>query len=178
MLVYVQDKDGQPLMPTNRNRAVRHWLKSGRAVVVNREPFTVRLTDRKGGYTQKLTAGIDLGSAHVGVSVVSEAKELVAAEFKLRTDISKLLTTRRMFRRTRRGRKTRYRQPRFSNRKNDDELAPSVRAKVDETHRILRLVKSILPIEHWTFEIANFDVHKLAHPDVKNYQQGDQYDPS
>jgi hypothetical protein len=174
MLVYVQDKDGQPLMPTNRNRAVRHWLKSGRAVVVNREPFTVRLTDRKGGYTQKLEAGIDLGTAHVGVSVVSEAKELVAAEFKLRTDISKLMTTRRMFRRTRRGR-IRYRQSRFSNRKNEDELAPSVRAKVNETHRILRLIKSILPIDHWTFEIGNFDVHKLAHLDVENYQQGDQY---
>lgn len=175
MLVYVQDKGGQPLMPTNRNRAVRHWLKSGRAVVVNREPFTVRLTDREGGYTQKLTAGIDLGTAHVGVSVVSEDKELVAAEFKLRTDISKLMTTRRMFRRTRRGRKTRYRQSRFSNRKSKDELAPSVRAKVDETHKILRLVNSILPIDHWVFEIGNFDIQKLINPDVENYQQGEQY---
>ncbi len=177
MLVYVQDKGGKPLMPTNRNRAVRHWLKSGRAVVVNREPFTIRLVDREDGYVQRLEAGVDLGTAHVGISVVSDDKEVFASEFKLRKDISKLLTTRRMFRRSRRGRKVRHRQPRFSNRKNEDELAPSIRAKVDETHKILRLVKSILPIDHWVFEIANFDTHKLVNPEVEDvgYQQGKQY---
>lgn len=175
MLVYVQDKGGKPLMPTNRNRAVRHWLKSGKAVVVNREPFTVRLVDKEGGYVQRLEAGIDLGTAHVGVSVISEDKEVLAAEFKLRTDINRLMTTRRMFRRSRRGRKIRHRKPRFSNRKKEDELAPSVRAKVQETHRIIDFVGSILPIKHWVFEIGNFDVHKLANPDVENYQQGVQY---
>jgi len=177
MLVYVQDKNGRPLMPTNRNRAVRHWLKDGKAVVVRLEPFTVRLVDREWGHTQPLEAGIDLGTAHVGVSVIDDDKEVFAAKFKLRTDISKLLTTRRMFRKTRRGRKTRYRKPRFSNRKNSDELAPSVRARIDETHKILRFVMSILPIHHWTFEIGNFDMQKLNNPDIEGvgYQQGEQY---
>jgi hypothetical protein len=133
MWIYVQDKDGQPLMPTRRYGKVRHWLANGRAVVVRREPFTLRLLDREGGYTQPLEAGIDLGSAHVGVSVVSAADEVFSGEFELRTDISGLLTDRRQFRRGRRGRKTRQRSPRFLNRKHRDELAPSVRAKVEET---------------------------------------------
>jgi N6-L-threonylcarbamoyladenine synthase len=111
--------------------------------VVRREPFTIRLLDREGGYTQPLEAGVDLGTAHVGVSVVSDTEEVFAGEFQLRTDISHLLTARRQFRRTRRSRKTRYREPRFLNRKPQDELAPSVRAKVDETLKVLQLVRSI-----------------------------------
>ena len=175
--VYIQDKNGNPLMPTKRFGAVRRWLKSGRAVVVRREPFTIRLVDREDGYTQALEAGIDLGTAHVGVSVVSDEGEVFAGEYKLRTDIGELLTQRRTFRRSRRGRKTRYRPARFLNRKHKDELAPSVRAKIDETLKVIALVQSILPIAHWTFEIGNFDPHRLANPDVKGegYRRGEQY---
>jgi len=177
MLVYVQDQNGKPLMPTKRCGTVRRWLKSGRARVVRREPFTIRVLDRDDGYTQPLQAGGDLGTAHVGVSVISNTQEVFAAEFKLRTDISDLLTDRHTFRRTRRNRKTRYRAPRFLNRQHQDELAPSVRAKVDETLKVVRTVESILPVTHWTFEIANFDAHKLAQPDVagEGYQQGEQH---
>ncbi len=153
-------------MPTRRNRAVRHWLKSGRAKVVRREPFTIQLVNRDGGCRQPLTAGIDLGTAHVGVSVVSGDKEVLAAEFKLRKDIKGLIDQRRMFRRSRRGRKTRHRRPRFLNRKQQDELAPSVRSKVDETLKIVKLVGELLPVKHWVFEVANFDTHKLVNPDV------------
>ncbi len=159
-------------MPTRRNRAVRHWLKSGRAKVVRREPFTIQLVNRDGGCRQPLTAGIDLGTAHVGVSVVSGDKEVLAAEFKLRKDIKGLIDQRRMFRRSRRGRKTRHRRPRFLNRKQQDELAPSVRSKVDETLKIVKLVGELLPVKHWVFEVANFDTHKLVNPDVDDYRKG------
>ncbi len=164
-------------MPTKRLGKVRRWLKSGRAEVVNYEPFTIRLLDLDEGYTQALEVGVDFGTAHVGVSVVSETEEVFAGEFKLRTDIADLLTTRKMFRRSRRGRKTRYRQARFLNRKRKDELPPSMRAKIEETHKILKLVQAILPVSHWTFEIGNFDPHKLVKPEVagRDYQQGDQY---
>ena len=70
MFVYVLAGDGKPLMPTRRVGMVRRWLTAGRAVVVRREPFTIRLLDVAGGYTQPLTAGLDQGTAHVGVSVV------------------------------------------------------------------------------------------------------------
>ena len=177
MPVYVQDQNGQPLMPTRRLGMVRRWLKSGRAQVVRREPFTIRLFDLAGGYTQPLVAGVDLGTAHVGVSVVSEKEEVFAGEFRLRTDISRLLAERRMYRRSRRSRQTRHRQPRFLNRKRRDELMPSVRAKVDETLKVVQLIGNILPVSRWTFEIAAFDAHKLANPEVEGmgYQRGEQY---
>lgn len=177
MWVYVQDQMGNPLMPTQRVGAVRRWLKAGRARVIRHAPFTIRLLEREGGYTQPLRAGVDLGTAHAGVSVISEQQEVLAAEFKLRSDISGLLTERRMYRHSRRGRKTRHRAPRFLNRKHRDALAPSVRAKVEQTLRIVRLIASLLPITGWTFEIATFDVHKLVKADVEGlgYQQGVQY---
>jgi len=177
MLVYVQDQERKPLMPTRRCGAVRRWLKSGRARVVRREPFTIRLVDRAGGYTQHLQAGVDLGTAHVGVAVVSAQEEVFSGEFRLRTDVSGLLTERRQFRRARRSRKCRHRPPRFRNRRRRDELAPSVRAQVAETLRVVRLVEGLLPVAAWTFEIGNFDPHQLVHPDVQGvgYQQGEQY---
>lgn len=177
MFVYVQDKNSKPLMPTKRLGMVRHWLKSGRAQVVRSEPFTIRLTDLAGGYAQPLSAGVDLGTAHVGVSVISHTQEVFAGEFQLRSDIHDLLTDRRRFRRARRIRKTRYRPPRFLNRKRKDELMPSIRAKVDETLKVIQVADRLLPVTHWTFEIANFDPHKIAHPEVEGegYQMGEQY---
>ncbi len=177
MLVYVQDKNSRPLMPTKRLGMVRRWLKSGRAQVVQREPFTIRLTDLTGGCTQHLSAGVDLGTAHVGVSVISHTQEVFAAEFQLRSDIRGLLTDRQRFRRARRYRKTRYRPARFLNRRRMDELMPSIRAKVDETLKVVQVVDRLLPVTHWTFEIANFDPHKIAHPNVEGegYQKGEQY---
>ena len=35
-MVYVLNKDGQPLMPTDRHGKVKHLLKSGKAKVVKR----------------------------------------------------------------------------------------------------------------------------------------------
>ena len=40
-MVYVQNKDGKPLMPTTRYCYVRLLLKEKKARVVNRTPFTI-----------------------------------------------------------------------------------------------------------------------------------------
>lgn len=42
-MVYVLDKHGKPLMPTNRHGKVRRLLKEKKAVVVRTKPFTIRL---------------------------------------------------------------------------------------------------------------------------------------
>jgi RRXRR protein/HNH endonuclease len=177
MVVYVQDKENIPLMPTKRLGMVRRWLKSGRAQVVRREPFTIQLIDLIGGWSQPLNAGIDLGTVHVGVSVITHAQEVFAGEFQLRSDIHGLLTDRHRFRRVRRSRKTRYRPARYLNRKRKDELMPTIRAKVDETLKIIQLINNILPVGFWMFEIGNFDPHKIAHPTVEGdgYQYSEQY---
>lgn len=51
-MVYVQNRLGQPLMPTKDHRKVRLLLDSGAAVVVKRTPFTIRLTTKVKTYVQ------------------------------------------------------------------------------------------------------------------------------
>lgn len=42
-VVYVLDKNGEMLMPTQRFGKVRKWLRDGQAKVYRREPFTIKL---------------------------------------------------------------------------------------------------------------------------------------
>ena len=42
-MVYVLDMNKQPLTPTNRHGKVRRMLRDGKAKVVRREPFTIKL---------------------------------------------------------------------------------------------------------------------------------------
>lgn len=90
-------------------------LKAGKAVVVRRTPFTIKLTIATGETKQDVTLGVDAGARHVGISATTEKEEVFASEVALRQDITGLLADRLAFRRARRNRKTRYRAPRFNN---------------------------------------------------------------
>lgn len=126
-MIYVKNKDGKAIMPSERGGRIGYLLRHGKAHVVSRVPFVVQLDYDSTTYTQDVNLGIDAGSKHIGVSASSEKKELFAAQVELRSDIVKLLSTRRELRRTRRNRKTRYRKVRFDNRKKKDGwIAPSV----------------------------------------------------
>lgn len=176
-MVYVLDADGKPLMPTERHGKVRRLLRDGLACVVRLQPFTIQLTYESKGYTQEVSLGVDAGSVHIGLSATTEKKELFAAEVMLRTDIVKKLASRRELRRTRRSRKTRYRQMRFDNRRRKDGwLAPSIRYKVDSHLKAIRLLHSILPISKTTIEVAQFDAQKIKNGKIQGveYQQGEQ----
>lgn len=177
-MVYVQDIDGKPLMPTTRHGKVRRLLKDKKAVVVNLCPFTIRLTYISDSYKQEIVLGVDAGTKHVGLSATTKSKELYSSEVILRNDIVDLLFTRRELRRTRRNR-LRYRKPRFNNRvknKRPGWIAPSVRYKVDAHIRVIDNVCSILPISRIVVEVAQFDTQKIKNPDIsgKEYQEGDQ----
>lgn len=177
MLVYVLNINGQPLMPTNRCGKVRRLLKSNKAKVIKRCPFTIQLTYESTTYTQDVSLGIDAGSKHIGVSATTTDKELYAADVELRNDIVELLSTRREARRARRNRKTRYRKPRFNNRtRSDGWLAPSVKNKVDTHLKVVEDVCKILPITKVIVEVASFDIQKIKNSDIsgKGYQQGEQ----
>ena len=176
-MVYVLDQNGQPLMPTSRHGKVRRMLQSGRAKVVNRCPFTIQLNYESGHQTQEISLGIDAGSQHIGVSTTTKAQVLYEAEVELRNDIVDLLSSRRELRRGRRTRKTRYRQPRFQNRKKKDGwLAPSIRQKVGTHMAVVEKVCKILPISKVIVETASFDLQKIKNPEIHGmeYQQGDQ----
>ena len=176
-MVYVIDQNGQPLMPTTRHGKVRRMLKSGQAKVVKRCPFTIQLLYETGNITQPVSLGIDAGSKHIGLSATTKEKVLFESDVELRNDITQLLSTRRELRRSRRNRKTRYRKPRFDNRKRDDGwLAPSVNEKVESHLTVTKNVCKILPINRIIVETASFDIQKIKNPNIKSseYQQGEQ----
>lgn len=107
-MVYVLNKEGQPLMPTNRHGKVRKLLKTKKAKVIKRCPFMIQLLYDTTNHTQDITLGVDAGSKHIGLSATTEDKVLFEADVELRNDISKLLEARHTFRRSRRNRKTRF----------------------------------------------------------------------
>ena len=178
MFVYVLNKNGEALMPCKPQKA-RKLLKNGKAKVVDRTPFTIQLLYGSSGYKQDINLGVDAGSKYIGLSATTEKNELYKAEVELRQDISTLLESRRILRRSRRSRKLRYRPARFNNRRNrKDKLAPSVQHKLDCHVTMIRKVCSILPVRNIIVETAEFDVHKLKNPNVsgKEYQNGGQKD--
>jgi hypothetical protein len=177
-MVYVQDINGKPMMPTTRHGKVRRLLKDKKAVVVNLCPFTIRLTYVTSDYKQEIVLGVDAGTKHVGLSATTKSKELYSSEVILRSDIVDLLSTRRELRKTRRNR-LRYRKLRFDNRvksKRSGWIAPSVKYKIDAHIRIVDNVCSILPISRIVIEVAQFDTQKIKNPNIsgKEYQEGDQ----
>jgi N6-L-threonylcarbamoyladenine synthase len=177
-MVYIVNKDNQPLMPTHRHGKVRRLLEAGEARVIKKEPFTIQLLYDTTSYVQDLTLGVDAGSKTIGLSVSSESEEVYASEVILRNDIVTLLATRRESRRTRRNR-LRYRKPRFNNRvgsKNKGWLAPSIEHKIQTHLRAVDDVTAILPISKIVVETASFDIQKIRNPDISGaeYQEGDQ----
>ncbi len=178
-MVYVLNKNGQPLMPTENHAKVRVLLSKGMARVINRCPFTIQLTYGSTNHTQKITLGIDSGSRHIGISATTKDKALFEADVELRNDIVDLLSSRREQRRSRRNRKTRYRKARFDNRRRGDGwLAPSVRQKADSHLTMTAKVHKILPISDIVIETASFDIQKIKNPDISgtDYQNGEQTD--
>ena len=176
-MVYVLNINGQPLMPTSNHAKVRTLLKSKKAKVIKRCPFTIQLQYETDNYIQPVTLGIDAGSKHVGLSATTENKVLYEADVELRNDIVDLLSSRRELRGSRRHRKTRYRKPRFNNRKKGKGwLAPSVKNKIDTHLTVIRKVHEILPVIKIIVEVASFDIQKIKNPDIreKEYQQGEQ----
>ena len=179
-MVYIINKDSKPLMPTKRHGKVKHLLRSGKAKVVKRTPFTIQLLYDTTEHIQPITLGVDAGSKVVGLSATTEEDELFSSEVVLRNDIVELLSTRRQNRRTRRNR-LRYRKPKFLNRvkaKNKGWLAPSIQHKVDSHLKVIANVYKILPISSLVIETASFDIQKIKNPQVSGveYQQGEQLD--
>ena len=177
-MVYVINKQGQALMPTERFGKVRRLLKNSLAHVVCRIPFTIQLDYDTTNFTQPVSLGIDAGSKHIGISATTSEKELYAADVELRNDIVEKLSTRREQRRTRRNR-LRYRKARFSNRvasKHKGWLAPSVENKIQTHLTVVEKIYKFLPITNIIVETAAFDIQKIKNPSISNedYQQGEQ----
>lgn len=176
-MVYVISQNGQPLMPTENHAKVRILLKNKKAKVIKRCPFTIQLAYDSTNYTQDITLGVDSGSKHIGLSATTRSKVLFESDVELRNDIVDLLSTRRELRRSRRNRKTRYRKPRFNNRKRGKGwLAPSIKQKINSHITMIAKVHKILPISNIIVEVASFDIQKIKKPTISgaDYQHGEQ----
>ena len=184
MLVFVLNRHGKPLMPCKPQRA-KKLLKEAKAKVVRRTPFTIKLKYGSSGYKQDLTGGMDAGSKVIGSAVTNARGDVVyQAETHLRgEEIKAKMDTKRMYRRSRRGRKTRYRKARFLNRNAStrlNRLPPSTKHKLEAHLREKKFIASILPITRWRVELASFDIHAMSNPKVSKsawwtYQKGEMY---
>ena len=179
-MVFVLDQHKKPLMPCTEKRA-RKLLEHDRAVIHKMAPFTIRLKDRTAAESdfQLLRAKFDPGSKTTGVAIILEgakgSKVIFLGEIVHKVDIKARLDKRRALRRGRRYRKTRYRQPRFQNRKRKmGWLPPSLEARVNQTLHALAKIRRLAPITDLSIEHVKFDTQKMQNPEISSveYQQG------
>ena len=169
-VVYVLSPDRVPLMPCSCAIA-RLLLKQGKAKVVRRTPFTIKMyTQPVDTHTQPLTLGIDTGSAVIGSAVSDECGNILyVSEGEVRNDIAQTMKNRATSRRNRRYRKTRYRPARWLNRRNSlktGRFSPTMTSKTEAHLREIRFVQSLLPIQSRVLETGTFNPHALKHPAV------------
>src|SRR5271166_2736871 len=178
--VFVLSKDGRPLMPCHAARA-RELLRKGRAVIVRRYPFVIRLKNNPNQpTTQPITIKLDPGAETTGIAlvrltssahIVLHLSELTHRGARIRENLDQ----RRSFRANRRRRKTRYRASRFNNRtRREGWLAPSLQSRVDNVTSWVARYRCWAPITAIVIETVRFDTQKLINPEISGveYQQG------
>lgn len=195
--VFVLDKHGRPLQPTHPARA-RELLAKGRARVHRVTPFVIRLVDRtiEDSAVDGVEVGIDPGSKTTGIAVFTVTDEVSASTGEVSTvregvwlgelihrglAIKNALHSRAALRRGRRSRNTRYRAPRFLNRRHTPNhplsgvwLPPSLNHRLDGVVSWVRRLSRWAPVRAVHIENVSFDTHLLANPDVTGvgYQYG------
>jgi 5-methylcytosine-specific restriction endonuclease McrA len=176
--VFVVDSYYKPLDPVHPGWA-RLLLKQGKASVYRRFPFTIILkmvVDQ--AQVEPLRLKIDPGSKTTGIAVVNDTSgEVVfAANISHRgSHIKKRLDDRRVVRRGRRNRKTRYRAPRFQNRKRKKGwLPPSLQSRIVNVLTWVNRIMRYSPITALSQELVQFDLQKMDNPEISGveYQQG------
>jgi hypothetical protein len=99
-----------------------------------------------------------------------------AAELQHRgIKIKKSLEKRRAIRRSRRNRKTRYREPRFNNRTpKKGWLPPSLMSRVYNIQTWVTRLQKYCPIKAISLELVRFDTQAMQNPEISGieYQQG------
>jgi hypothetical protein len=164
-------------MPTTPRKA-KCLLREGKAKIVSYQPFTIQLTYATGETIQPISIGVDLGAKYTGIAVTSEDKVLVKGEMEVRQDVKSLLDKKRIYRRSRRNRKTRYRKPRFNNRKRQENwLPPSIQSRINNTFFWIDKFLSLVPNPILTIEVGKFDIQKMMNSNIEGeeYQQGQTY---
>ena len=176
--IFVIDTDKRPLDPIHSAQA-RQFLKNKKAAIFRQFPFTIILKEsRPDSPVSPLRLKLDPGAKTTGMALVNDStgEVVFAAELKHRGfAIRDALTSRRQLRRSRRARKTRYRQPRFLNRTRlGGWLAPSLQSRIENIKTWVNKLRNFAQIEAISQELVRFDMQLMANPDIqgKEYQQG------
>jgi 5-methylcytosine-specific restriction endonuclease McrA len=177
--VFVLDTNKQPLNPVHPGRA-RILLKQGQAAVFRRYPFTIILKQAiDDPHVAPLRLKLDPGSKTTGIAIVNDSSGQViwAAELSHRGHtIKKSLESRRGVRRGRRSRHTRYRKPRFQNRRNKPKgwLPPSQTSRLANILTWVTRLMRLCPIAALSQELVKFDLQQCENPEISGveYQQG------
>lgn len=181
-MTFVLNEKGKPMMPCE-NVVARLLLKNKQAKVVKTYPFVIKMLTETTDFKQDLIEAEDTGSSKIGSAVVNSSNEVIyLSETEIRNDIAEKMKRRAKYRRNRRNRKTRYRKPRWLNRKNSTKtgrFSPTMTSKINAHLKELKFIRKILPITETRIESANFDPHALKNPevlkDLKLYQEGYNY---
>lgn len=175
-MIFVLNKNKQPLSPCH-SAVARKLLKDGKAVIHKKYPFTIRLKELKTSESKaEFRLKIDYGSRHTGLAILSGSKVVWLAQIQHKTNIKSNLDSRRAMRRTRRNRKTRYRQARFNNRKRKDGwIPPSLQSRVDNIRNWIIRLQKLCPLTNISYENTKFDTQLMENPDISGieYQQGE-----
>lgn len=140
------------------------------------------MQDRETGDTQPVEVKTDPGSKTTGISLVGHFEQqgsvvLFGANIIHRGQaIKHNIESRAVLRRSRRGRKTRYRQARFLNRtRQEGWLPPSVESRVVNTESVIRKLAARCPITEASVELVKFDMQQMQNPEISGaeYQQGE-----
>jgi 5-methylcytosine-specific restriction endonuclease McrA len=176
--VLVIDTKKRPLNPIHPAEA-RQLLRNRKAAIFRKFPFTIILKESRPEVSvQPLRIKIDPGAKTTGIAVVNDSNGEVVFAVELQHRgfaIRESLTTRRQLRRGRRNRKTRYRQPRFENRKRPDGwLPPSLMSRVYNIETWVKRLIKMAPIICISQELVRFDTQIMQNPNIegKEYQQG------
>ncbi len=186
--VFILDREKRPLDPIHPATA-RQLLRNGKAAVFRKFPFTIILKEARPNATvQPLRLKIDPGAKTTGLALVNDTtgEVVFAAELEHRGfAIRESLTKRRQLRRSRRNRKTRYRQPqkhewfRKGNKKPVPKqrrtwLAPSLMSRVHNINTWVEKLRKLALISDISQELVKFDTQLMRNPEVcgKEYQQG------
>lgn len=179
-IVFILDKDGNPLMPSTNLGKIKWLLKRKEAKIIHHEPFfTIQLLKESKTFTKDCSLGVDCGFKFIGFSAVMDdtKKEIVGGHLELDMLISERLNERAMHRNKRRA-SLRYRESRFDNRtRTPNWLPPSIQHKIDAHIKLILFLLENLPIKTLNIEIGSFDLAKIINPDITNeeYQIGIKY---
>lgn len=127
-----------------RREAKPYWCKGVFCIILQRPPRT--------RYNQEVAVGIDPGSKFEGLTVKSEAHTLLNIQTEAKVDVKKKVENRSVLRRSRRGRKTRYRPCRYNRSRREDFVAPSTKSRWDYKLSLLNWLRKMFPVSHVVVE--------------------------